>query len=55
MKMQKKQKQKQVIPIGHIIKWWQNKSLSYDKGGSFNVELYLKLSEIKATATLHRL
>ncbi len=55
MRTQKKQKQNPIIPIGHIIGWWQNKSLSHDKGGSFDVELYLKLSKIKATATIHRL
>lgn len=50
-----RQQTKPIIPIGHIIGWWQNKSLSHDKGGSFDVELYLKLSKMKATATLHKL
>lgn len=30
-----------------IIRWWQRKSFTNDKGGSFNVQLYLKICEIK--------
>ena len=48
-------KQKQIIPIGHIIDWWQKKSISHDKGGSFDVELYIRLSKIKATATIRKI
>lgn len=30
-----------------IIRWWSKPSFAFDKGGSFNVELYLKICEIK--------
>lgn len=30
-----------------IIRWWSQPRFSFDRGGSFNVELYLKICEIK--------
>jgi hypothetical protein len=33
--------------IMHIVRFWKNKSLHQDKGGSFNLELYLRILKIK--------
>jgi hypothetical protein len=35
--------------IMHIVRFWKNKSIPQDKGGSFNLELYLRILEIKNT------
>jgi hypothetical protein len=34
-------------PLVRCIQWWRKKSLNDDKGGSFNVELYLAYCEAK--------
>lgn len=31
-----------------ISKWWKKSKLKEDKGGSFNMELYLRILEIKS-------
>lgn len=34
-------------PLVRRIQWWRKKSMNDDKGGSFNVELYLQYCKIK--------
>jgi hypothetical protein len=34
-------------PLIRRIQWWRKKSMNDDKGGSFNVELYLQYCKIK--------
>lgn len=49
----KKQQQKQnsffplPIPVLKMARWWKEKSFSHDKGGSFNVEHYLKVQNAR--------
>jgi hypothetical protein len=43
------------LPISRMIRWWRNQSSENDKGGTFNVEHYLKVSEVLNQGTLHRL
>ena len=33
--------------IQHIKTWWETKKLPQEKGGSFNLELYLAILKIK--------
>jgi hypothetical protein len=33
-----------------MMRWWQNQSFAGDKGGSFNVELYIQTCKIKQYA-----
>jgi len=33
--------------IQHIKTWWETKKLPQEKGGSFNLELYLQILKIK--------
>lgn len=35
------------IGIAKMIKWWTRKSLHDDKGGSFNLNLYLQVCQAK--------
>lgn len=35
------------IPLIAQMKWWQDQSTIQDKGGSFNLELYLQICEFK--------
>jgi hypothetical protein len=35
------------IPVLRMARWWKEKSFSHDKGGSFNVELYLKVQNAR--------
>ena len=30
-----------------MVRWWSNQSFAYDRGGSFDVELYLKFCKVK--------
>jgi hypothetical protein len=50
MKM-KKQKENEFTPLNYPLvrrmHWWRMKSFNEDKGGSFNVELYLSYCEAK--------
>lgn len=36
-----------VIPLAYIKRWWSRKSIRDEKGGSFNMDLYLRICEIK--------
>ena len=33
-----------------MMRWWENRSFAFDKGGSFNVELYIRTCKIKQYA-----
>jgi hypothetical protein len=35
------------LPLVKQIRWWRKQSIENDKGGSFNVELYLAYCEAK--------
>jgi hypothetical protein len=35
------------IPLIAQMKWWQDQSTIQDKGGSFNLDLYLQICEFK--------
>jgi hypothetical protein len=35
------------IPVLRMARWWKEKSFSHDKGGSFNVEHYLKVQNAR--------
>lgn len=35
------------MTLGDMVIWWENQSFTYDKGGSFNVSLYLQICKIK--------
>jgi len=45
MKTNYKPKEKMTLPT--MVRWWSRQSFTHDKGGSFNVQLYLKICEIK--------
>jgi len=45
MKTSYKPKEKMTLPT--MVRWWSRQSFTHDKGGSFNVQLYLKICEIK--------
>jgi len=36
-----------LITIGNMISWWEKQSFAYDKGGSFDLELYIRISKMK--------
>jgi hypothetical protein len=36
------------IPIEYRMVWWSNQSMTYDKGGSFNLDLYIRILSIKS-------
>jgi len=46
LRAEKERQQENVgnIPIGHMVKWWEK-----DYRGTFNKELYFKISQIKAS------
>ena len=50
MKM-KKQKENEFTPLNYPlmrrIHWWRKQSMEEDKGGSFNIELYMQYCEAK--------
>jgi hypothetical protein len=33
--------------LTRVIRWWNNAGTNHHKGGSFNLELYLRVCEIK--------
>lgn len=33
--------------LGDMVAWWEQQSFAHDKGGSFNVNLYLLICKIK--------
>jgi hypothetical protein len=35
------------IPLIAQIKWWKDQSTIQDKGGSFNLDLYMQICEFK--------
>lgn len=35
------------FPVLKMARWWKQKSFSHDKGGSFNVEHYLKVQNAR--------
>lgn len=37
------------VPIARIIRFWREKSFSHDKGGNFNLNLYLDFCSILNT------
>jgi hypothetical protein len=41
-----------VFNIQRMVKFWTGKTNRYDKGGSFNLELYLRICEIKMNQQL---
>lgn len=49
--MKMKRNENKFIPLNYPlvrrIQWWRKKSMNDDKGGSFNVELYLQYCKIK--------
>lgn len=40
-------KKNKVIPLAYIKRWWSKQSTKDEKGGSFNMDLYLRVCEIK--------
>lgn len=40
-------KKKKMIPLIYMMNFWKNQKIENDKGGSFNLPLYLKICEIK--------
>jgi hypothetical protein len=51
MKNQKRKNENEFIPLNYPlvrrIHWWRMKSMNEDKGGSFDVQLYLQYCEAK--------
>jgi hypothetical protein len=51
MKNQKRKNENEFIPLNYPlvrrIQWWRMKSMNEDKGGSFDVQLYLQYCEAK--------
>ena len=49
----KKRKQKSAemqhtaIPLVMRVKWWRDQSVSFDRGGSFNLDHYMRICRIK--------
>jgi hypothetical protein len=47
----KKQKENEFIPLNYPlvrkIHWWRKQSIQEDKGGSFDVQLYMQYCEAK--------
>jgi hypothetical protein len=35
------------IPIAQIKRWWSKPSVKQEKGGNFNMDLYLRICDIK--------
>lgn len=35
------------IPVLKMARWWKQKNFSHDKGGSFNIEHYLKVQNAR--------
>lgn len=35
------------IPIAIIKRWWSKPSVKQEKGGNFNMDLYLRVCEVK--------
>jgi hypothetical protein len=35
--------------LGDMVIWWERQSFAHDKGGSFDVDLYLRICKIKRT------
>lgn len=35
------------IPIAQIKRWWSKPSVKQEKGGNFNMDLYLRICEVK--------
>ena len=35
------------IPIAQIKRWWSKPSVKQEKGGNFNMDLYIRVCEIK--------
>jgi hypothetical protein len=33
-----------------MVRWWENQAFAFDKGGSFNIELYIRTCKIKQYA-----
>ena len=39
------------MTLGDMVAWWERQSFTYDKGGSFNVSLYLLICKYKRNET----
>jgi hypothetical protein len=35
------------IPLVMRVKWWRDQSVSFDRGGSFNLDHYMRICQIK--------
>ena len=35
------------IPLVMRVKWWRDQSVSFDRGGSFNLDHYMRICRIK--------
>lgn len=35
------------FPVLKMARWWKQKNFSHDKGGSFNIEHYLKVQNAR--------
>ena len=43
-----------VMNIQQLINWWQSKKLPQEKGGSFNLPLYLEILKIRNNERVHK-
>jgi hypothetical protein len=39
------------MTLGDMVAWWERQSFTHDKGGSFNVGLYLLICKAKRNET----
>lgn len=44
---EKDQREAVRIPLMYMMRWWKCQSLSFDRGGSFNTEHYLRICDAK--------
>lgn len=40
-------KNRKTIPLAYIKRWWSKQSTKEEKGGNFNMDLYLRVCEVK--------